>query len=127
MENNQDHCGRPLRVIVAGSRGISDYETVKQAIDASGFVVESIVSGKARGVDTLGEQYAKEHKLPTHEFPAQWDREGRRAGFIRNALMADFADALVAVWDGQSRGTKHMINEMKKLDKLVHVAIIPKV
>lgn len=63
----------------------------------------------ARGADRLGEKYAKEHGYKVLYFPADWDIDGKSAGFIRNVKMAENADALVAFWDGKSVGTKHMI------------------
>ena len=73
----------------------------------------SIVSGTARGADSLGEVYAKEKGYLLTKFPAQWDKFGKSAGYRRNEEMAKNADGLVAFWDGQSRGTKHMIDIAK--------------
>ena len=72
-----------------------------------------IVSGTARGVDQAGERYAASRGLDCVRFPADWEKYGRRAGYLRNCQMAENADALVAFWDGQSRGTKHMIEIAK--------------
>jgi hypothetical protein len=83
--------------------------------------VAEIVSGGARGVDQLGEQWAKQHHVPVRQFPAQWDRFGKSAGMIRNLEMAQYADGLVAIWDGHSRGTANMIATMKRLGKKVFV------
>lgn len=69
-----------------------------------------IVCGKARGADSLGEQYAKEKGYEIRYFPADWKSLGKSAGYKRNEQMAQNADALVAFWDGQSRGAKHMID-----------------
>ncbi len=111
-----------MRVIIAGSRGITDYERVRQAIDASGFAVSRIVSGMAQGVDTLAVRYAEENGIPCDRFPADWQRWGKSAGYRRNEVMAQHADALVAVWDGKSPGTKHMIETAKKHGLRVYVA-----
>ena len=73
-----------------------------------------IISGTARGADTLGEQYAREWGFKLQQFPADWKSCGKTAGIIRNVQMADNADALIAFWDGKSRGTAHMINTAKK-------------
>lgn len=75
----------------------------------------TIICGQARGADTLGEQYAKTHKYPVQYFPANWERYGKTAGYIRNTEMAMSADALVAFWDGKSHGTKHMIQTAERL------------
>lgn len=110
-----------MRVIVAGSRGVSDYEKVSGAIASSGFDVSEIVSGGARGVDALGERYAFDHGKPLKVFRAEWEKYGRSAGIKRNVVMARNADALVAVWDGKSRGTKHMIDEAQRVGLMVYV------
>jgi len=108
---------RPFRVIVAGSRGFNDYPLLLKTLDS---VLRNkvrdrieIVSGTAKGADTLGERYAKERGYAVKQFPAAWDLLGKRAGYVRNTQMAQYADALVAFWDGQSPGTKHMIMEAK--------------
>jgi hypothetical protein len=108
--------------IVAGSRSITDYTTVKTAIEASGFDVTCLVSGGARGVDSLGERWAQENGVRIKRFPADWNKHGKAAGPIRNAEMADYIQqhasdwdgcGLIAVWDGISRGTDHMIDNAK--------------
>ena len=106
-----------MKVIVAGSRSITDYKMVKEAIEKSGFDVTEIVSGTARGVDRLGEKWARENGVPIHMFPADWDRHGKAAGYIRNTDMGKYADALICVWDGDSKGSKHMIDIMYKFGK----------
>ena len=102
-----------MRVIVAGSRGITSKAAVMAALrDAylwAAINPTCIVSGAARGVDQLGEQIARDAGLLVDSHPANWNLHGRRAGFLRNEEMAANADALVAVWDGHSPGTKHMI------------------
>ena len=110
------------RIIIAGSRGATSNETyrllerklnlllVKKAKTHS---IE-IVSGTANGADRLGERYAEDRNYQVNRFPADWDRRGKRAGYLRNKQMAENADALVALWDGQSRGTKHMIDIAKR-------------
>lgn len=99
-----------MRVIIAGSRAITDYATLCHAVQQSGFSISRVFSGMATGVDTLAIRYAREHGLPLDPFPAQWNKFGRSAGYRRNAQMAENADALIAVWDGTSPGTRHMID-----------------
>lgn len=99
-----------MKTIIAGSRDVIDYEIVKKAIENSGFKITQIVSGGARGVDRLGERYAKENNIPVKQFLPDWDKFGKRAGFMRNTEMANYSDACIAIWDGESRGTKHMID-----------------
>ena len=103
-----------MKTIIAGSRTISSIQIVEQAILESGFEITEVVSGKAKGVDTLGEVWAALHGVPVKGFPANWDEHGKAAGYIRNIAMAHHADALIAVWDGVSRGTGHMIEQAKK-------------
>lgn len=105
-------------LIVAGGRDFNDYECAKAEIKrlCSGPLADynvAIVSGMARGADALGVRFAREFNLPLHEFPADWDRYGKRAGYLRNEQMAEFAHGLLAFWDGHSRGTKHMIDIAK--------------
>jgi hypothetical protein len=103
----------PLKVIIAGCRTFSDYKLLKQKCDVilskQSHHVE-IVSGTANGADKLGEQYAREKGYPIKQFPADWDKWGKRAGYIRNEEMARYASGLIAFWDGESKGTKHMID-----------------
>jgi hypothetical protein len=105
--------GPSLRVIIAGSRSIDDYALVCHAVRRSGFPISRVVSGLAAGVDSLAVRYAKEHGLPCDGFPAEWTRWGRSAGYRRNVQMAQHADALIAIWDGGSPGTRHMIEVAK--------------
>lgn len=97
-----------MRTIIAGSRGITDYAQLEAAVDASGFHITEVVSGCARGADALGEEYARRRGIPIARYPAKWDEHGRAAGAIRN--VARNADALIALWDGRSKGTAHMIS-----------------
>ncbi len=114
-----------MKVIVAGSRGIQLYQTVADAVadalDCVGFVITEVVSGTALGVDRLGERWAIEHGIPIKRFPANWDRYGKSAGYLRNEQMAQYAEGLIAVWDGCSRGTVHMINLAKKQGLAVYI------
>ena len=101
-----------FRVIIAGGRDFQDYPLLCQTMDRLLTNIHDeivIVCGKARGADSLGEQYAKDRGYTIHSFPADWKKYGRSAGFVRNKEMVKNADALVAFWDGQSHGTKHMI------------------
>jgi hypothetical protein len=108
----------PYSVIVAGSRDIEDYALIASAIRDTGIEVGEVVSGGARGVDTLGEQYAAQHGIPVEPFPVsatEWKYLGNSAGRKRNAQMLVYClnstleSAIIAVWDGKSRGTAHMI------------------
>lgn len=107
-----------MKIIVAGSRDVTEYDTVRQAFIHSGYWKEfgmriEVVSGTARGVDRLGEMFAVNNGLKCHKFPADWDTHGKAGGHIRNRYMGNFArehgGRLLAIWDGKSRGTKGMI------------------
>ena len=86
-----------MKTIIAGSRGITDYSVVKQAIAESKYEITEIVSGGARGVDILGERYARESNIPIKRFLPDWDKFGKKAGILRNQDMGNYADALIAV------------------------------
>ena len=103
-----------MRVIIAGGRNVTKYAYVEDAVSSSGFDISEVVSGCARGADTLGEQWAKLNGINIKRFPADWDLHGKRAGSLRNIEMGNYADALIALWDGESRGTKHMIDYATK-------------
>jgi len=113
-----------MRVIIAGSRTINSYEEVEKAIEDSGFVIDEVVSGGARGVDKLGEVWARDHDIPIKVFPADWAEYGKAAGIIRNGQMSRYADALIAVWDGSSRGTTDMICKAHHEGLRVHVRTV---
>lgn len=115
------------RVIIAGGRYFSDYELLKEKCDE--FLQDKtyeeivIISGHASGADSLGERYAQEKGFKIETYPADWKKYGRAAGPIRNEQMANIANALVAFWDGKSKGTKSMISLAKKKGLQVFVAL----
>ena len=115
-----------FKVIIAGSRGFSNYKLLKEKCNE--YLREKrkeyniiIISGGARGADTLGEKYAQDEGFSLEKFPANWNKFGKSAGFRRNEQMAEVADALIAFWDGKSHGTKHMIEIMENKKLLVKV------
>ena len=108
-----------FKVVVAGSRGFNSYAYMEEALDQQ--IMEAmeeldviddieIVSGGAKGADKLGERYAKERGYSLKIFPAEWNKYGKSAGYKRNEQMADYADLVIVFWDGESKGTKHMID-----------------
>jgi len=101
-----------MRLIIAGGRDFNDYDLLCDEV--SRFIGNTsdvtIVSGLARGADTLGCKYAQEAGYHIDGFAAEWNKYGRGAGLKRNKLMAKNADSLIAFWDGNSRGTMHMID-----------------
>lgn len=100
-----------IKVIIAGGRNFEDFNKLCQVCDE--FLQDQnnveIVSGAYKGADLLGERYAAKRNYPIKQFPADWRLYGKSAGLKRNAEMAAYADALIAFWDGESKGTKHMI------------------
>jgi hypothetical protein len=102
-----------IKLIVAGSRGFSDYSLLCKKLDyflgrVSSEDEVTIIGGTARGADTMGEQYAKERGYAVERMPADWERYGKSAGYRRNEEMAKVATHCVLFWDQVSRGTKHM-------------------
>lgn len=122
-----------LKVIIAGGRdftdvqlGLSEFLIFSNEVTQEHGLTEPfarIVSGGARGADLVGERIASMCHIPVDRFIPNWDTLGKRAGFVRNAEMADHADALLAFWDGVSRGTKHMIDTATKKGLIVKVVM----
>lgn len=112
-----------MKVIIAGSRNFRDYDTLRRV--CTEYFMElniiEIVSGNAIGADRLGEQFAFDIRIPVKKFPADWNGYGPSAGVIRNCEMADYADILIAFWDGKSPGTKHMIKTAREKGLKVEV------
>lgn len=103
---------------------MSDSSIVADAIKASGFPITEVVSGGAPGVDSLAETWAAQNGIPVKQFPADWNRYGRKAGPIRNTEMAGYAEALIAVWDGRSKGTRNIIQLVRRRGLKVFVYLI---
>ena len=112
-----------MRTIIAGSRTILEYKYLLECLEKSSIVVTTVISGGARGPDSLGEWYAKKNSLPLEVFPAEWSVYGKSAGFIRNELMAEHAEACIILWDGKSSGSKHMMKQARKLGIPVEVFV----
>lgn len=100
-----------FKVIIAGSRSFRNYELLKHKCDEILKNKEDIVvvSGCASGADAFGVIYANERGFGIEKYPADWEKYGKSAGYRRNEIMAAKAEALIAFWDGQSKGTAHMI------------------
>ncbi len=115
-----------MKLIIAGSRTGFSYEEVCRAIDEAMErwnhpTITEVISGAAVGVDLHGEVWATRHGFPVKRFMADWANFGRSAGPRRNQEMAAYGDALVAVWDGKSRGTLNMIKIAKSFGRKIHV------
>lgn len=120
-----------IKVIVAGSRSIRDKNTVMEAINESPHTPfhGELVSGGAQGVDAKAKEIANHFKhIEYREFEAEWNNYGSAAGPMRNDRMAEYADALIAVWDGESNGTRDMIEKAleRGLDIYVKVEEVEK-
>ena len=116
-----------MKVIIAGSRDVPELvRSCKQAVltfEHRYGRITSVVSGCARGVDAVGELFAAMRQIPVDKYPADWAQYGKAAGHIRNSQMANESGAqgLIAIWDGKSPGTKHMISvaQQKNMKKVV--------
>lgn len=105
-----------MRYIIAGMRDFTDYEYFRAYMKLlSPFLeITEVVSGHAKGVDSMAEYWAQSNNIPLRIFPAEWDRLGKRAGHDRNQKMASYAEGLIAFWNGSSRGTQDMIKTALK-------------
>ena len=112
-----------MKVIIAGGRDFTNVTvmaTTLNNLQDVDHVIEieklTLICGMARGADLTAYKLFSEAGLPVEAYPADWDQYGKQAGFIRNIQMADVADMLIAFWDGESRGTAHMIDTARKLN-----------
>lgn len=108
-----------MKLAVIGSRTFSDYSKMKQLL--STFELSQIISGGAQGADSLAAKFAVEHNIELKVFYPDWDRHGKKAGMLRNIEIINACDAVLAFWDGSSKGTKHSIEYARKLNKEVQV------
>jgi hypothetical protein len=106
-----------MKVIITGSRSITSISILKDAIFCSDFLITEAVSGGARGLDSLGEAWASENGIPVSRKLPDWERFGRGAGMYRNAEMAEYCEAGIILWDGESKGTLDMIDKMRRRRK----------
>lgn len=109
-----------MKTIIAGSRRLPIHHDkiwlVSDAVHLSGWKdqITEVVSGGCRGIDLAGEMFAENYAIPVRRFLPEWENEGKGAGPIRNSQMADYADALILIWDGSSRGSADMLRKAKK-------------
>ena len=107
-----------MKLAIVGGRNFDDYGRLRNFADY--FIDsddDSIVSGGAKGADTLGKKYARDNYLSTATFLPDWDKYGKSAGFIRNQQIVDACDMVLAFWDGKSKGTQDTINKAKAQKK----------
>ena len=104
-----------MKIAVIGSRNFNDYELVKTTLSTLNITL--LVSGGAKGADSLGERYATENNIETLIFKPDWEKHGKAAGMIRNTDIINNADTVIAFWDGESKGTKDSITKAEKKNK----------
>lgn len=118
-----------IKLVIFGSRGASKqnvFDGIREFFaiyKLPDYRVVEVVCGCAKGADRFGAEYALEAGIPVTHFPADWKKHGNKAGILRNCDMAAYADMGLAIWDGESRGTKHMISEMQRLSKPCYLYI----
>lgn len=116
-----------MKLIIAGSRGYGKARALELVTRAMEDIRRPslVISGTARGIDQAGEEWAAAVGLPVERVPADWERYGRAAGPLRNALMAEMADALLLIWDGASRGSASMLKEAHKRHLRIWEVVAP--
>lgn len=105
-----------MKVAIIGSRTFTDYDRLEKICNS--LDITEVISGGAIGADYLGKYYANEYNIKYTEFPADWDKHGKKAGYLRNIDIVNAADIVLAFWDGKSKGTKHSIDLARKQNKL---------
>ena len=109
-----------INIAVVGSRTFEDYDKMKSILDVFvGIHLEKdicIVSGGAKGADSLGEEYARKNNLEFLCFMPEWGKYGKVAAFLRNKDIVKASDRVVAFWNGKSAGTKHTLDEARRSD-----------
>lgn len=110
-----------MKLMICGSRSIQNsswvFNHIKDCIKTFNTSTITIIEGEARGVDTIAKLFAKRHNIPIESYPADWDKYGKAAGYIRNEIMVKACDFCLILWDGKSHGTKHDIDLCKKYNK----------
>ncbi len=115
-----------MKLAIIGSRTATDYSVLTQALDGrygicmssdGAYIVTEVISGGARGADSLGARWANERGIKLTEFIPDWERYGKRAGFVRNQDIIAAADVVLCLWDGLSKGTANSLSIAKRLKK----------
>ena len=102
-----------MKLLIVGSRSITDFDLSPHIADD----VNTIISGGARGIDSLAERYADQHRLSKYILRPRYDLYGRAAPFKRNEHMVDIADAVLVIWDGHSKGAEYTLKYAKRINK----------
>lgn len=108
-----------MKVAIIGSREFNDYELLCNSLEKVKDKITLIISGGARGADSLAERFASENNIKTLIYKPDWDKFGKRAGFLRNKDIIAAADIIVAFWDGASKGTESGINLAEQYEKRI--------
>lgn len=115
-----------MKTIIAGSRTLNNPLKIKALINQCPWKddITEVVTGLATGPDTIGMTWAQNKGIPVKKFPAFWSEFGNRAGIVRNIKMGEYADALIIIWDGESKGSRHMKQYAEKIGLQIHEVII---
>lgn len=113
-----------MRIVVSGSRTITDEKTVERILAGYIAVKDIVITGGCRGIDRIAHDYARRYFADTEVYEADWDTHGKAAGPIRNGKMMEDAGILIAFWDGKSRGTRSAIDEARKRGVETHIHYI---
>ena len=115
-----------MKIAIVGSRSFNNYELLEK--EAKKILLDDnnseVISGGAKGADSLAKRFAIENNLKIIEFLPDWEKHGKSAGPIRNKQIVESSDFVLAFWDGESRGTKNSIDNAKRLNKQLKVVMI---
>jgi len=106
-----------MNIGVVGSRSFNSYSYIQRILKSFFKNNDTLISGGAKGADSLAERFCDEHGYEKIIFYPNWKKYGRKAGFIRNEDIIKNSDFVIAFWDGKSKGTKNSINLAKSLNK----------
>lgn len=116
---------KSCRLVIFGSRdAFPSEDQIEAALPAIDLDDTEVVCGLARGADSCGAVWAKRMQIPVTEFRPDWDRYGKRAGFVRNKQMAEYATCGIGFWKGESNGTANMTSWLVALGKPVRLVTL---
>jgi len=112
-----------MKVIITGSSFFTNYDKLNNIMNSinTNKKITQLISTNTKGVNQLGEKWAKANKIKIKTVPADWDKWGKSAGFKRNEMMISQADVVVAFWDGKTPTTQHLINTAKSNKLLLRI------
>jgi predicted Rossmann fold nucleotide-binding protein DprA/Smf involved in DNA uptake len=108
-----------MKTAIVGTRTFNDYQELKRTLESLKNKPTEIISGGARGADALAERYAKENNIKLTVIEANWNLHGKAAGPIRNLLIVEASEQVVAMWNGESKGTENTIKNSKEMHRPV--------